>query len=191
MSAQSTASPVVYKDVPGFTGYRVGDDGSVWTNRMPVHLKGIRGIRYIEGDIWRRMKPSRSKRTGYLALQLSGRSWTGGRTKFNVHTLVLSAFVGPCPDGLEACHKDGDRGNNAASNLRWDTHASNAADMLQHGTRVFGERCHNAKLTDEVVRQVRADFADGATRKNLATRHGISFRRICNIVNRETWRHVK
>lgn len=34
-----------------------------------------------------------------------------------VHRLVLETFVGPCPDGLECCHKDGNKSNNDLSNL--------------------------------------------------------------------------
>lgn len=50
-----------------------------------------------------------------------------------VHHLVLQAFVGPCPDGLEGCHWDGDPSNNFLPNLRWDTRESNMADMVRHG----------------------------------------------------------
>ena len=52
-----------------------------------------------------------------------------------VHTLVLEAFKGPRPPGLEACHNDGNPLHNCAGNLRWDTHVANMADQLAHGTR--------------------------------------------------------
>jgi hypothetical protein len=47
--------------------------------------------------------------------------------------LVLEAFVGPCPDGLEACHWDDDPTNNRLSNLRWDTSIANKRDMARNG----------------------------------------------------------
>lgn len=53
---------------------------------------------------------------------------------FYVHALVLSAFVGPRPTGMEACHGDGDGLNNRLGNLRWDTHAENVKDSIKHGT---------------------------------------------------------
>ena len=34
-----------------------------------------------------------------------------------VHTLVLMAFVGPCPEGMEGCHKNGIRNDNRVTNL--------------------------------------------------------------------------
>lgn len=42
-----------------------------------------------------------------------------------VHQLVAAAFLGPCPDGFEIDHKDGDRDHNAAANLEYVTHAEN------------------------------------------------------------------
>lgn len=53
-----------------------------------------------------------------------------------VHTLVLEHFVGPRPEGHEACHGDGNGMNNRIDNLRWDTHKSNMADSIEHGTHV-------------------------------------------------------
>lgn len=47
---------------------------------------------------------------------------------------MLTAFVGPCPDGMEGCHNDGDPHNNRLDNLRWDTRANNARDAIRHGT---------------------------------------------------------
>jgi len=48
------------------------------------------------------------------------------------HRLVLEAFIGPCPEGLEACHEDGNPANNNLSNLRYDTHQANSFDRVQH-----------------------------------------------------------
>jgi hypothetical protein len=57
-----------------------------------------------------------------------------------VHLLVLEAFVGPRPKGLEACHNNGDCQDNRVENLRWDTHEANMQDQIKHGTRVRGPR---------------------------------------------------
>lgn len=51
-----------------------------------------------------------------------------------LHRVVLESFVGPCPEGMEGCHGDGDPTNNRVENLRWDTHTGNLADMRVHGT---------------------------------------------------------
>lgn len=58
----------------------------------------------------------------------------GRRITSRVHVVVLEAFVGPRPEGLEGCHNDGDHTNNVPSNLRWDTSSSNSYDSVRHGT---------------------------------------------------------
>lgn len=55
------------------------------------------------------------------------------RSKQYVHQLVAAAFIGPCPEGQEVRHWDGDPSNNAASNLLYGTHAENMQDMVRHG----------------------------------------------------------
>lgn len=55
-----------------------------------------------------------------------------------VHRLVLEAFVGPCPDGMECCHYDGNPKNNNLDNLRWDTPKSNQGDRYKHASEQNG-----------------------------------------------------
>lgn len=59
-----------------------------------------------------------------------------------IHSLVLEAFVGPRPDGMEGCHNDGDPANNHLANLRWDTRAANNQDTLRHGRHEKKRRTH-------------------------------------------------
>lgn len=50
-----------------------------------------------------------------------------------IHRLVLEAFVGPCPEKHEGCHRDDDCENNSVSNLYWGTRKQNMADALRNG----------------------------------------------------------
>lgn len=59
-----------------------------------------------------------------------------------VHRLVLMAFVGPCPEGMEGCHNDGDATHNDVDNLRWDTRAENNRDAVRHGTHFNMNKTH-------------------------------------------------
>ena len=70
--------------------------------------------------------------TGYLIVQL--KYAPRPRKAVTVHALVLEAFVGPKPDGMEARHLDGDQTNNRPDNLRWGTRSENALDKVGHGT---------------------------------------------------------
>ena len=87
-----------------------------------------------EGRV-RRMRgaePSEPKRNTSGAQQYDVVSLSrGGKTYTRtVHTLVLDAFVGPCPDGHEARHLDDNRGNPSFSNLEWATAKRNAQDRV-------------------------------------------------------------
>lgn len=62
------------------------------------------------------------------------------RTKVAVHRAVLEAFIGPCPEGMEACHDDGNPKNNTVENLYWGTRSDNVKDALRHGTHYWASR---------------------------------------------------
>ena len=66
----------------------------------------------------------------------------GEKTIKNVGPLVLTAFVGPRPEGLVTCHNDGDPANNRVSNLRWDTQSNNLFDAVAHGTHPLSAATH-------------------------------------------------
>ena len=50
-----------------------------------------------------------------------------------VYHLVLDAFIGPRPQGMECLHWDDDPTNNTLENLRWGTRADNMRDMSRNG----------------------------------------------------------
>ncbi|MBA4191325.1 MAG: hypothetical protein C0467_25365 [Planctomycetaceae bacterium] len=178
----------MYKPIPGHPGYRVGDDGSVWTCRGRTSIgKGRgRGSLAIITERWRPLKQ---------CLMTSGRmmvTLSASRYRRFVHHLVLEAFVGPCPDGMEACHSP-DRGptNNRLENLRWDTKEANMEDRDKHGGTLRGERNTSAKLTSKVVRKIRSEYATGkVSLGHLARKHGVTRRSIRLAVDRQTWAHV-
>lgn len=70
---------------------------------------------------------------GSRYLQISLHDADGRLRAKNVHVLVLEAFVGPRPQGYEACHGLGGRLDNSLSNLRWDTSSENRLDTTRHG----------------------------------------------------------
>lgn len=170
---------VEYRDIPGFPDYRIGDDGSAWSRRRI----GRRGGTSVE---WRRLKALWNRR-GYL---YHGLRRDGRNLPVTVHKLVLQAFVGPRPEGMEACHRDGDRTNNSLSNLRWDTRRANTDDRTAHGTCPHGEGHYLAKLTEERVREMRRLHAEGWGYKRLAKEFKLNESTARSAVIRETWKHV-
>ncbi len=184
MSEQSTTAAVVYKDIPGFPGYRVGSDGSVWGRQQA----GWRGRQRVLLPEWRELKPHVAKRDGHSTVRLSRH---GKKKTFKVATLVLLAFVGPRPDGMEACHfPDKNRRNSSLANLRWGTHADNMADAIVHGTTHKGERSPMTTLAVSDVVEIRQRCAAGEAQAAIARSKGISPASVNDIVRRKRWGHV-
>lgn len=178
----------IWTDVPGYEGlYQVSDLGRV---KSPARAKKIR-----DGALQplpeRLLRPTLVKR-GPLVGRYLVNLWKENRYKtWLPHRLVLTAFVGPCPDGMEACHEDDDPGNNRLDNLRWDTRSANMRDRVRNGKGNQGTRHHQAKLTDEQVREIRTRFKSGQCRHVLAAEFGVTERTVRSIGNDETWTHLK
>jgi len=169
---------VEYRDIPGFPGYRVGNDGSVWSCR------NVAGWGTLT-DTWHKLSGLKTTKAGHTRVDLMD-----GKTRHlrYVHRLVLEAFVGPCPPGMEVCHNDGNPANNRLDNLRWDTHRENMRDRFKHGTVRLGVNHHKAKLNPEIVRSIRT--ATGVTQRQLGLTYGVPQSTIWKILNRRVWAHV-
>lgn len=164
-----------WRPVVGWEGwYEVSDLGRV---RSVAHIS-----RYG------RRKPSVVRKTtrinGYQALTLKRNNICAGAL---VHRLVLEAFVGPCPEGMQACHWNGNRADNSAANLRWGTARDNANDRRRHGTTVCGERSRNAKLRAVDVLAIRASREIGRV---LAERYGVAEATVWRARHGVCWSHV-
>lgn len=176
-----------WRPVVGYEGfYEVSDQGRV--------RSVDRHILYSNGKtcFWRgrvlRQSPCMG---GYMKITLS----KGSRLRtLKPHVLVLEAFVGPRPEGMEACHNDGNVTNNRLSNLRWDTPFGNAKDKDRHGTNSKGERHGATALSDIDAINIRKEFEGLGGKKGtaviIARRYGVAPYTISNIVRRRTWRHV-
>lgn len=102
-------------------------------------------VRSKDWDIVRR-NGSPMRRKGKVLSQFSGlyghrRVQADGELHY-VHRLVLEAFVGQARPGEEACHNDGNPANNQLSNLLWDGHLENMADVSVHGTHGQARKTH-------------------------------------------------
>jgi hypothetical protein len=178
---------VEYRDVPGFPGYRVGDDGSVWSCLKLIILGGRSGSRSEIGDTWKRLRVTINP-DGYPLVTLRRDGLSHNRS---VHSIVMLTFVGPIPDGEEVAHENGIRADPRLSNLSYKTYRENQRDSYRHGTRPLGERHPNAKATEEAVRSIRADHASRLyTITDIARRHRLSRTQTRDIISRKSWAHV-
>lgn len=110
-----------------------------------------------------------------------------------VHRLVLDAFVGPRPPGMEALHGDGDPANNRLRNLRWGTRSENVRDAIRHGTFVGGPKPGegpNATLTAAHIPEIRNLLAAGLSPREIGERYGVTRSAIYLIKIGRNWSHI-
>lgn len=185
MADQNLNTPgEVWKAIPGFPGYEVSDQGRVrsYLKRQGREWKGA----WAHAETPQRiMRPKISR--GYLVVSLCK---NGKRPNFDVHRLVLLAFVGPCPLGMEACHGDGIRHHCSLDNLRWDTVSNNHHDKSKHGTMYCGEKHDKSKLTNEQVIQIRKLSAQGYSCRQIAKLFPVTYGHVAKIIRREIWHHI-
>lgn len=131
-----------WRAVPGYPGYEVSDTGSVRSldrivrNRWGLHTR--KGVELSQG----------SRPEGYRVVWLY--DGAGKRTTLGVHVLVAAAFMEG--SGEVVRHWDGNPANNHVSNLRYGTHADNAADKVRHGRHNMARKTeckHGHPFTEE------------------------------------------
>jgi HNH endonuclease/NUMOD4 motif len=106
-----------WAEVEGFSNYFVSSTGHVWSRPRTTTKGGLLAL-----------TPTAK---GYMSVTLTRE---GKSRNVLVHHLVLLAFVGPRPVGLETRHLDGNAGNNRRENLAWGTSSENEYDEVNHGT---------------------------------------------------------
>ena len=167
---------VNYKIIDEYPCYKVGDDGSMWS----CLTNGGKVV-----NDWKRIKPHGNKESLQIALFHNGK-----KKQFPVHRLVLTAFVSPCPEGMECCHNDGNGRNNKLSNLRWDTHKNNILDKVKHGTIAKGERSGQSKFTDLQVIEIKHFLNNGCSKHRLSRLLNVTRRAIDFISSGRNWGHL-
>lgn len=179
-----------WRPVPGFPGY---ERNAIGQHRSLACAGGLRKTPRL-------CKPQ--KRRGYWTLSLRrGRSVC----TVKVARAVLEYNVGPCPEGLEACHDNGDRSDDSLGNLYWGTHAQNMADRERHGTTARGPRCgpvkdadkyprgqdsYNARLATVDVRAALQLMHAGFPPSTLSPALGVTLQRVSQIWRGKAWRHL-
>lgn len=174
----------VWKDVVGYEGYyKVSDQGRVKSvDREVNHWRG--GMRKFTS----KMMIVGDRGNGYMRVNLS-REHT--RKTMSVHSLVLTAFNGDRPYGFQCSHINGDRGNNNAYNLVWESGLDNIRRKEGHGTQQKGEEIGNSKLKEDDIPSIRRLYRTGHFSYNsIARMFGVTKRLIIDIMQEKIWRHI-
>jgi hypothetical protein len=153
-------------------GYRVHDDGRIESKRHPGVF----------------LSPETVK-GGYLRVKLS----IGGQQQHHlVHVLVAAAFIGPRPEGKEVNHKDGIKTNNAVANLEYVTPSENVRHSIAElgVQRAKGSANGWARLTEELVREMRKRAAKGESAAALAREFNVHHTTAHRAISGIRWSHV-
>ena len=172
----------IWKDIPGYEGlYQVSNLGRVkslphWIQRRNVLTGGVSKVLTPE----KILKPQPQK-SGHLDVKLG----THPAKHHRIHRLVMLAFCGPCPPGMEVCHNDSDPTNNRLDNLRYDTRSGNKVDSV----KIL--RCPSQKLDPEQVLRIRGMIANGDGTTKIADTFGVTTPTICSIKYGRSWTWLK
>lgn len=172
-----------WKPIPGIEGYEASDDGQIRSvSRVTIRSNGTRLS--VRGCT---LKPVANPRTRYLMVQC-GRG--PNRCRY-VHDLVLRAFHGERPEGCTASHLNGDRSDNRAENLAWESHKANCKRKSDHGTQVKGGAHYLAKLDAKAVLQMRSQYTGkyGEIRQ-IARTYGVADKTAGDAIKGKTWSHL-
>lgn len=168
-----------WRAVVGYEGiYEVSSLGRVRSITRKCRSPSSGGERRVPGKI---LKPT--PWGPYLSVTLYR---DGKGLRQNIQWLVIIAFVGARPLGMEVCHNDSDHHNNRASNLRYDTRAGNFSDKLKNGTHQRGENSGCAKLTQNQVNKIRS-LKGVRTQQSIADEFLVTQAHIGRILNNKVW----
>ncbi len=157
-----------WKQHPTYSKYFFCDDGRVASTAKNK-------VRLIKGTLVGQNK--------YLAIPVLGSK------KIYVHRTICELFNGP-PKNAKVCrHLDGDKYNNAASNLSWGSHYDNAQDTIRHGNALFGEKNPMSRLTAEQVNLMREKRqASNTPYYKLAKEFNVSTMTAFRAVTKRSWK---
>ena len=168
-----------WRQIEGFD-YEVSDEGTVRSLDRTILRNGVETR--LRGQELALRKHSK----GYRAVSL------GRKHQRTVHSLVATAFIGPCPEGFEVNHKDGDKTNNRVDNLEYMTHGDNQKHAIATGLAPKpplkrGTEQHKARLDEIQVRRVRAYAQLNWPTYKIAQFFGVGETTIYNILKRNSW----
>jgi hypothetical protein len=147
--------------IPRLDGYYVDRKGHIYSTR----------------GRWGAMEPRRLAETpthdGYLRVRVVREAGQPARW-IAVAPLVALTFIGPRADGLQVRHLDGDKNNNAPTNLAYGTAGDNAADRDRHGMTVCGERSPQSRHTDAQRREAVSRLLTGTSSRVVAEEFGVN-----------------
>ena len=168
------------------------------TGRKPAST----AVRFLEkfdrsgpDDCWEWHANKNNKGYGMLQSREEGRKVLASRYSYG-------HFVGPIPNAMIIQHRCDNPGCVNPAHLEPGTMKTNYADMVGKGRRRLGrdpncvppvrlgEAHGQAKLTEEIVRTIRARIASGESMRAMSREYQIDRKTVAGLRNRTGWKHV-
>lgn len=139
---------------------------------LPNHVNRFNGPEYeiAASGCWLWCKSMRSDGYGQVL---------SGRAKIPAHRHIYERLIGPIPDELQLDH------------LCRNPRCVNPAHLEPVTQRENIRRSATTKLTENDVREIRAQVAAGWTQATIANRFGVSPKTVSSIHMRRTWADVR
>ncbi len=174
----------LWRSIKGYEGYyEVSNFGQVRSLDRTLERKNQSTI-FCKGKI---LKLHINKQ-GYYYTDLKK---NGKRKKERINRLVAIAFIPNPKNKPQVNHINGIKTDNRAENLEWNTPKENISHAYDNGLRKTGEKHHNAKLTNEQVREIRKSYVYGSkefSQYALAKKYGVSQDIIKKIVHNKSYK---
>jgi hypothetical protein len=165
----------------------------IWKNHPSYNNYAVSNIGRVKNNLNNNILKKRKNKDGYLhaVLYKGGLPYT-----CKVHRLVLETFVGPCPEGHECNHKEGNKENNELENLEWVTKSQNMKHAFEIGLKnspnkgKFGSQNSNSKLKEGEVWLIKKLLSYKIKQMVIAQMFKVHKSTICHINNGYIWANL-
>lgn len=170
----------IWKDIPEYEGrYQASTMGRIRSVDRVILCSGEKMKAHYRKWKGKVLRPGRFCKAGHLSVVL-GHKANGSP----VHQLVALTFLGPCPDGMEVLHCNGNPEDNRVSNLRYGTRTENILDVFYQGKRW-------RKLNLKEVGEIKFALCCGFKGSELSRAYQVSQNTISRIKHGRTFSWVK
>ena len=166
-----------WQPIPGYEEvYEASNLGNIRSNRNKRHY-GKQLKAYVN-------------KKGYRVIHLC---LDGVEKSHKVNRLIAKTWIPNPNTAPEVNHIDGNKENDAITNLEWCTRSENMIHAYRTGLqqKKLGEDVPWSVLTEELVLAIRSTAATTTMyHKDIAAMYNVNQSTITRVINRKTWKHV-
>ena len=181
-----SSKEVIFKEVPGWAGYLVSNEGKVYSVKVPgSHILDYNHPHELIPRCWGNGKDR--KRVYFRDKRI-----TPKKVAFTVSRLVWTAFNGTIPEGMVIDHIDCNPLNNNLENLQCITSSENIKRAYKLTRRAYTNGSINGMTVTNTqdVGSILLEYSKGSTQGELKSKYNLSQKQISRIINRQAWKYI-